>query len=126
MHEGLCLDAGALIAFERRDRRIVHLLEHARGLGRTVEVPAPVVAQVWRGGGRQALLARLLASDGVEIVEMDAVVARGVGELCAVGSATDVVDGHVAWHAFRRGLVVVTSDPDDIAAFGLHIRLVAI
>jgi len=126
MSDGLCLDAGALIAFERLDPRVLRLLQRARDAGLSVEIPAPVVAQAWRGGPRQALLARLLASDGVETIPMDAVAARAVGELCAASSATDVVDGHVAWHAFRRRLAVVTSDPDDIAAFGLRLRIVAI
>lgn len=105
---------------------MVHLLEMARQRGWPVEIPAPVLAQAWRGGRRQALLAKLLASDGVETIAMDAVAARAVGELCAARSVTDVVDGHVAWHAFRRRLVVVTSDPDDIEAFGLGLRIVAI
>jgi hypothetical protein len=41
---------------------------------------------------------------------------RAVGELCAMAGVSDVVDGHVALHARRRGLAVVTSDLDDISA----------
>lgn len=51
MSDGLCLDVGALIAVERRDRRVVRLIEVALEFGRSVSIPAPVVAQVWRGGG---------------------------------------------------------------------------
>lgn len=105
---------------------MLRLLRRARADEFKVEIPAPVVAQVWRGGRRQTLLSRLLASDGVEIVAMDALAACAVGALCAASSATNVVDGHVAWHAFRRKFAVVTSDPDDIAAFGLGIRIVGI
>ena len=126
MSEGLCLDTGALIAFERRDRRVVRLVELTRKRGWSVHVPAPVVAQARRAGSRQALLARLLSSDGVETVALDALAARSVGELCAATSATDIVDGHVAWHAFRHGLIVVTSDPAALAAFGLSLRIVAV
>src|SRR5512139_3185766 len=60
---GLTLDAGALIALERNDRRIVALLARARHHGWALVVPEGVVGQVWRDGKRQARLARLLASE---------------------------------------------------------------
>ena len=45
---GLTLDAGALIALERGDRRVVALLREALDRRVRICVPAGVVAQVWR------------------------------------------------------------------------------
>jgi predicted nucleic acid-binding protein len=123
---GLCLDAGALVGGERGDRRVLRLLELAVGAGRELHVPAGVVAQVWRGGVQQARLARMLRSDGVRLVPLDATTARAVGELCGLTGASDVVDGHVALHARRHGLAVVTSDPDDITAFASDLDLIVV
>lgn len=123
---GYCLDAGALIAVERGRGRVLALLKRARGQGLAVDVTAGVVAQVWRGGARQSLLARLLRSDGVTIAELDRETAMAVGALCGAVGASDVVDAHVVLHASRRGLAVVTSDPDDIQAFGGGIEIVTV
>ncbi|MDQ3037482.1 MAG: hypothetical protein M3Y87_34125 [Myxococcota bacterium] len=59
---GFTLDAGALIAFERGDRRMVLIVARARERKALLVVPSGVVGQVWRDGRRQAVLARLLAS----------------------------------------------------------------
>lgn len=123
---GLCLDTGALIAVERRDGRVLRLLELALESGATVDVPAGAVAQAWRGGRRQALVARILKADGVRCAELDLATARAVGELCAVTGGTDVVDGHVVLHALRCDLTVVTSDPDDIRRFAEDARIIAV
>lgn len=121
---GLCLDAGALIAVERGDRRVLRLLELARSAGQAVDVPTGVVAQVWRGGERQVPLARFLRTAGVTFVDLDLATARAIGQLCAITGGTDVVDGHVALHALRSERTVVTSDPDDIADFAPAVPLV--
>lgn len=123
---GLCLDAGALIAVERRDRRFLRLLELAREEGQAIDVPVGVVSQVWRGGSGQAVLARFLATDGISFVEMDLTTARAVGRLCALTGGSDVVDGHVALQALRFGRAVVTSDPDDIALFAPDAQLIPV
>ena len=70
MAEGLCLDAGALIALERGDRRVVHLFDRVHAAGGSLDVPAGVVAQVWRGA-RQARVARFLRADGVTVVMVE-------------------------------------------------------
>jgi len=80
---------------------------------------AAVVAQVWRGGNRQARLARLLASDLVKELALDSEASRRIGILAAVPGARDVVDGHVAIIALDRDAVVLTSDPEDIARWGV-------
>ena len=111
----MCLDAGALLAVERGDRRVQRLLELVCEAGGAVEVTAGVIAQAWRGGSRQARLARLLRAREVTLVDFDAETARAVGVICGETGVADVVDGHVAFHARRRDLAVVTSDPHDIA-----------
>ena len=77
-------------------------------------VPAPVVAQSWRGGGRQALLARLLA--GCDVEALDDGQARSVGTLAARAATADVVDACVVEGALRRHDLVVSSDEDDLQA----------
>jgi predicted nucleic acid-binding protein len=123
---GFCLDAGALIALDRGQPRLVHLLDRVIGVGGAGEIPAPVIAQVWRDGSRQARLARLLGASDVVLVDLDAEMARAVGVLCGAVGVADVVDGHVALHARRRDLAVLTSDPDDIARLDPTLAIVTV
>lgn len=48
---GVTLDAGALIALDRGDRRILVLLARAREVGAIVTVPATALAQAIRQPG---------------------------------------------------------------------------
>jgi predicted nucleic acid-binding protein len=120
------LDTGALIALERGDPRVRALLRAGTTRGATVHVPAPVVAQAWRDGSRQVTLARFLHAAGVTIPAMDEVVARAVGRLCGSSGHHDVVDAHVALDAHTHRHLVVTSDPDDIAAVVPTLHIVAV
>ena len=116
-------DTGALIAAEKGERRM--WARHRALLTARVSpaVPAPVVAQAWRGGGRQALLAQLLR--GCDVEPLDDGLARAVGALAARAGTTDVVDAAVTEAALRRHDVVVTSDPDALRALAasVHRRL---
>lgn len=103
----------------------MHLLERVHAAGGSLDVPAGVVAQVWRGA-RQARVARFLRADGVTVVDLEGESAKAVGVMCGLTGGTDVVDGHVALHARRRGLSVVTSDPDDISVFDPTLTVIAI
>jgi predicted nucleic acid-binding protein len=123
---GFCLDAGALVALDRGQPRVVHLLDRVIAVGGAVDIPAPVIAQVWRDGSRQARLARLLGASDVVLVDLDAKMARAVGVLCGAVGVADVVDGHVALHARRRDLAVLTSDPDDIARLDPTLAIVTV
>lgn len=107
----LVLDAGAFVAFERGDLAMRARLHAARRLGLLVTTSSPVLAQVWRDGRRQALLARLTAA--TDIVAPDAAAARRAGELLAKTSTSDVVDALLAGLA-RPGDTVITSDPRDL------------
>lgn len=113
---GVTYDTGALIAAERNDRRLWSL--HAGFLAHDVSptVPAPVLAQAWRGGPRSANVARLLAM--CEVEPMSETHARSVGVLAGRAGHDDVVDVAVVEGAIRRGDGVVTSNAE-------HIRLIA-
>lgn len=114
------LDAGALIAVERADRRVIRLLE----LAQDVHVPAGALAQAWRNPVRQFRLVRVMASDGVAIHALDAGTARAAGQLCAATATSDVVDASVVILARIVGGVTVTSDPDDLRGIDPGIDLV--
>jgi hypothetical protein len=111
---GLTFDSGALIAFERADRKVVALVARTLHHGELIGIPAGVVAQSWRDGRRQARLARLLASRTVEIEPLDDREARASGQLCGARGTNDVVDASVVLSARRRGGRVVTSDAEDL------------
>jgi hypothetical protein len=88
--------------------------------------PAPVVAEAWRGGSRQASLARMLA--GCQVEGMTADRARRVGELAGRADHEDVVDVAVVEGAARReDDVILTSNESHIRkiikATGTSIRI---
>lgn len=120
------LDAGALIAIERADRRVTALLMAARARGARLAVPAAALAQVWRGGARQARLAALLRSRFVDVVPLDGSDARLAGQLCGLRGTTDVVDASVVICARRRPGVVLTSDPADLLQLDARLRVVPV
>ena len=115
MH-GVTYDTGALIAADRNDRRMWAL--HAGFLAEEVAptVPTPVLAEAWRGGARQANLARFLALCTTE--DLSVAQAKAVGTLaCKVGH-DDIVDVTVVEGATRRRDAIVTSNHT-------HIRKIA-
>jgi len=118
------LDAGALIAFERNDRRVRRLVELAAEHGRPLYVPAGVVGQAWRDGSRQVRLARLLKSGVLDVRDLDLDEACAAGSLCGMTATADVIDASVALLARRHGAAVVTSDPDDLRRLDARLPLV--
>lgn len=110
------LDAGALIALERRDTRMLALADELHRRRRSALVPAGVVAQVWRGAARQQAVIRLVRAEAVRVDPLSEDVANRLGLLLARSGTSDVIDAHVAWLARRVHATVVTSDPGDIAA----------
>jgi hypothetical protein len=110
---GVTYDTGALIAAERNDRRMWAL--HAGFLAEEVvpTVPAPVLADAWRGGSRQASLARFLALCAIEpLTEQQA---KAVGALAGRADHDDIVDVTVVEGAARRGDAIVTSNHTHIS-----------
>ena len=113
---GVTYDTGALIAADRNDRRMWALHAGFVALEISPTVPAPVLAEAWRGGSRQASLARLLALCTTEPLTDEQ--ARAVGRLAARAGHDDIVDVTVVEGAIRRHHAVVTSNPT-------HIRKIA-
>jgi hypothetical protein len=105
------LDAGALVAVDRRDRTIGAQLRVLQQQGTPLRASTAVVGQVWRDGRKQANLARVLAGIGIEPLSKDD--GRRIGELLAQAGSSDVVDAHVALMAAPADLIL-TSDPGDI------------
>ncbi len=111
---GITLDAGALIALDRGDKRMIALLDRALTQGRLFRVPSGVLAQAWRNGRVQVTLARFLRTEEVEIVPLDDQLARACGELCGATNTSDIVDASVVILARERRDPIVTSDPNDL------------
>ncbi|MDH4362639.1 MAG: hypothetical protein OEY70_00955 [Acidimicrobiia bacterium] len=105
------LDAGALIAVERADRRVVRRLARAKVKNIPIVTSSAAVAQVLRDPARQVPLARVL--QGVAEAPLDWEAARAIGPLLARAGTADVVDAHVALLA-HAGDEILTSDPADL------------
>ena len=112
----LVLDTGPLIALDRNDRAIWRRLKTAQVAGHVPISHGGVLGQAWRGGPRQALLARAL--QGIDVRPLDEVLGRASGELLAAAHARDVVDAALVLLA-ADGDVIVTSDPRDIEPLAL-------
>lgn len=78
---------------------------------------APVIAQAWRGGGRQTRLARLLPMMDVRTTGVGE--ARAAGELLVASGTADVVDALLALVAVP-GDQLFTSDPGDLRMLVAH------
>jgi predicted nucleic acid-binding protein len=111
---GITLDAGALIALDRGDKRLIALLDRALSQRLKFRVPSGVVAQAWRDGRVQVTLARFLRIDAVEIIPLDEQLARACGELCGATDTADTIDASVVILARERGDHIVTSDLHDL------------
>ena len=121
---GLVLDAGALQALEHRPIRLLADLQRAHDLGLPIRIPAGALAQSWRGGPRSASIARLL-KQRCNVLQIDQASAKEIGEFIAHlhlpegDEKPDVVDAHVALTTRATQSLVWTSDPEDIARYGV-------
>lgn len=107
----IVLDAGALMAIDRRDRAVGAMLRVAQQQQLAVRSSAGALAQVWRDGARQANLARILS--GVDVAPLDMTAAKRIGPLLGATDTSDVIDGHVA-QLVGPGDQLLTSDPQDM------------
>lgn len=120
----LILDSGALIAVERAERPTLTLMEAARRQGRPFVVPAGVLAQVWKGGARQARLSRFLAARGVEIEALTESGARAAGVLCGRAGTRDVVDASIVVAAAVHHATIVSADRADLEVLDSRIAII--
>jgi predicted nucleic acid-binding protein len=123
---GVTLDAGALIALDRNDRRVVVLLARARETNARITVPATALAQAVRRPDRQVRLARLIRQPTTDVTALDRVDATNVGRLLAASGTADIADAHVVICARRSNQQVVTSDPGDLRTLDSALRLVTL
>jgi predicted nucleic acid-binding protein len=110
------LDTGALIALERGEKRMRTLLLAAIDDGRTVTVPAVVLAEWWRGRSRR----RLRMLDALDVEPTTAIISKSAGEAIAAVSGATVVDAIVMASAALRGDAVFTSDIEDLRRLQRH------
>ena len=123
---GITLDAGALIALDRGDKRLIALLQRALVQRLKLRVPSGVVGQAWRDGRVQVTLARFLRIDEVEVVSLDEQLARACGELCGATDTADIIDASVVILARERRDHIVTSDPHDLRRLDPGCRIIPV
>ena len=123
---GVTCDAGALIALDRDDRRVIALLARAAELGVRVTVPATALAQAMRRPARQARLSRLIRQPTTRLAALDGADATQVGLLLAASRTADIADAHVVICARRYAQAIATSDPDDLARLDSSVQLIVV
>jgi len=124
---GVTLDSGALIAFERGQRRIIAHLKETSLRGIALTVPTVVIAEVWRGRARSARLAALFEACTIEPLAES--LARVAGEALGRVKGASLADAIVMASAAQRGDRVLTADPGDLLrlrTYFLNTRVVAI
>jgi predicted nucleic acid-binding protein len=133
--EVLILDAEALSALAHATSRSVSaqraraILTIAHEMGAAVRVPAPVLAEVCRGGARDAAVQRVLGGRGLVVVDLTAAIARHAGALLArarLGSAHAVDAFVVATAAALSPALIATHDPTDLGRLASRERGVRI
>ena len=102
---GVTLDAGALIALDRNDRRVVALITGSAERGVPVTIPATALAQAIRNPARQVRLTRLMRQPGTHLVHLDGPGATATGRLLAATRTSDIADAHVVVCARRAGQI---------------------
>lgn len=119
----VALDAAAFNALAGPDtprkQHVRRILGAARRLGREVLVPSVVLAELYRGRGRNQLVDACLARESESLTsrDTDRALARIVGGVLAAAGAGSVmiVDAHVVALAVEAGGgVIVTGDKADL------------
>lgn len=100
-----------LVSVDRGERAAQSLLAAALDEGALLHTSAPVVAQVWRDGSRQARLARFLNT--VEVHDLTLVDARVIGGMLKRSGTSDIVDAHLVALAVRLRDSILTADAAD-------------
>jgi predicted nucleic acid-binding protein len=115
---GLVLDAEGIVKFATGDARTLQRLEAARQRRSQVVTAASTLAEVLRGGPRDARLHKVLSR--ITVVPIDRSLGRSAGELLGrtgLSGHKCALDALVAAVALSqpRPVVLLTSDPDDMA-----------
>jgi len=123
---GITLDAGAMIALDRNDRRVITLIERCTDRGMRITIPAAALAQAMRNPAKQARLTRLIRQPETQLVSLDGPDATAVGLLLAKTGTADVADAHVVVCALRADQAVCTSDADDLRRLAPEVSIVEV
>ncbi len=131
----VALDSEAFNALAGSDsvtkQRVRRILRTAERLGRDVAVPSLVLAELYRGRGRNQLVEACLAREDASLStrDTDRDFARIVGAVLADSHAGSemIVDAHVVALALEAGGgVVVTGDPDHLIRLAASYRNVVV
>jgi predicted nucleic acid-binding protein len=114
----LVLDAQGIVRLAEADKSVFAWARRTDALGGDIVTAASTLAEVLRGSARDARIHRILRR--VTVVEIDKNVGRKAGELLgATGMSGQrcTVDALLAAVALaqRRPVILLTSDPDDLA-----------
>jgi len=127
----LVLDSEALNALARakerpalalRARAILAVAHEEQAL---VRVPVAVLAEVYRGGARDAPVDHVLHDRGIVVAPLTTSIARRAGALLARAklSSAHAVDAFVVATALELGpAIVATHDPDDLSRLAAGAR----
>ncbi len=111
---GVTFDTGMLIALERRKASALALLRACKLSRAKITIPAPVIAEWWRGNHRSML----------ELGTLEALLpqlATHAGELLAATRKSNAVDAMVVASAAQRGDLLITGDLDDLRELAAHV-----
>jgi len=131
----LVLDAEALsaLAHPRRDelrhRRVRAALRSAHSGNRPIRIPSAILVELYRGGGTDAAIDRVLGQGFAQVITTGTRIARIAGHLLAeAGSGSeDAIDALVVATTIRLGGgIVLTHDPSDLTKLAAPHNNVAI
>jgi predicted nucleic acid-binding protein len=114
----LVLDAQGIIRLAEADKSVSAWARRTDALGGEIVTAASTLAEVLRGGARDARILRILRR--VTVVDIDKNLGRKAGELLGATGMSGhrcTVDALIAVVALaqRRPVILLTSDPDDLA-----------
>lgn len=110
------LDSGGITALAEGNTTARAVVVRARREGRLVVIPAPVLTEVYTGRRDHAHIDRVVNQVN-QMIETTPERAKEAGVLRARSGVLDVVDAIVVAEAVSvLPAVILTSDPDDIAA----------
>jgi len=126
----LILDSQALSALAHATTRSVAaqraraIMTVARETSALVRISSAIIAEVCRGGARDAAVNRVLATGAVGIVNVDATIARRAAALLGAAKldSAHAVDAFVvATAVVLSPSIIATHDPDDIGRLAARI-----
>ena len=114
----LVLDAQGIVRLAEADKSMIARVRKADGSGGEIVTAASTLAEVLRGGARDARIHRILRR--VTVVDIDKNLGRKAGELLGAAGVSGhrcAVDALLAAVALaqRRPVILLTSDPGNLA-----------